>query len=336
MTINIMHDYLEKIVKDKIIKYMKLIFEYKYNREICERFINAYIKVRYNNYTSISKELEEGISLRQRILETLQSTQKILIEDFPEDEKLIKDVHMFFYYILYFDGVVYFKNLDDKIEKIYKIRIKELNKDDIIFKENLKKLLDEFDKKEEEFLNRFKTKEFTLKTTEYSKKNVYKVALKANIKFPELYSETAVKKAFNTGLVKEEKLYVEYYLVVLRIINDLKKLNYKRQYIVEFADTLLKKDKKIKGILNIINNPAIQDKLNLKIKYEKYKEYTEEIENLIKEGFHFAVILDDSFEPSYYNAEKLNIFNYVIVNELLDNYEEIMNFKNTIKNIIKI
>lgn len=336
MTINIMHEYLEKIVKEKIVKYMRLIFEYKYHKEIVERFIYSYIKVRYNNYTTIHRELEEGIHLRQKILETLQNTQNILMKDFPKEENSIKNVHKFFYYVLYFDGVVYYKNSEDKIEKIYKTRVKELHKNEESFKENLKNLLEEYDKKEEEFFERFKTEEFTLKIKEYDKKNVYKVTIKANIKFPELYSETAIKKAFYTGLVREEKLYIEYYLVVLKIIKDLKKLNFKRQYVVEFSDTLLKKEKKIKGILNIIQDVAVQDKLSLKIKYKSYQEHREEIEKLIKEGYHFAVILDDSFEANYYNVEKLNLFRYVIVNKLLNNYEEIMQFKNRIKNRIDI
>ena len=336
MTINVMDEYLNEIVKDKIIKYMKLILDYKYDRKICGRFIDSYIKIRYNNYSNIDKEMRENISLRQRILEALQSTQKILIEDYPEDTVLIKNMHMFFYYILYFDGVVYYKNIEDKIDKIDKMRRKVLNRNNETFKEELRNLLQEFETKEEEFFDRFRTKEFELKISEYNKKSVFRVNVKANIKFPELYSEIAIKKAFNTGLVKEEKLYIEYYLIALKIITDLKKLNFKRQYIAEFSDTLLKKDKKIKGVLNIINNEAIQDKLSLKIKYEKYKEFEQEIEDLIKSGFHIAIILDNSFEVNYYNIEKLNMFSYVIVNESLENYDEIMNYRNSIRNLIEV
>ena len=168
MTINVMDEYLNEIVKDKIIKYMKLIFDYKYDRKICGRFIDSYIKIRYNNYSNIDKEMRENISLRQRILEALQSTQKILIEDYPEDTVLIKNMHMFFYYILYFDGVVYYKNIEDKIDKIDKMRRKVLNRNNETFKEELRNLLQEFETKEEEFFDRFRTKEFELKISEYN------------------------------------------------------------------------------------------------------------------------------------------------------------------------
>ena len=51
MTINVMQQYIEKIVKNKISRYMKLIFEHKYEKRICERYMDAYIKIRYNNKT---------------------------------------------------------------------------------------------------------------------------------------------------------------------------------------------------------------------------------------------------------------------------------------------
>lgn len=334
MTINIMEEYLSRFVRDKITKYMKLIFEYKYDRNVCKNFIESYIKIRYNNFDNLGNKLENGDSLRKRILDTLNNTQNNLIIDYPEEEEFIKNTHTFFYYVLYFDGVVHYKNIDEKIEKICKLREKLLKKNNENFKENLKNSLEEFQTEEMQFLERFKSKEFELKISNYNINNVYRVKLTADIKFPELYSQTSIIKGFNTGLVKEEKLYIEYYLISLKIINDLKKLNMKRHYIVEFADTLLKKEKKIKGILNIINDPAIQDKLSLKIRYNAYIENKEMVEKLIKSGYHIAIILDSSFETTYYNAEKLNIFSYVIINESLDNYDEIMNFKNTIKNII--
>ena len=63
---------------------------------------------------------------------------------------------------------------------------------------------------------------------------------------------------------------IEYYLITVQIIKDIIRQNFKKQYIVEFAETLLSKPKKILGILNIIDNSAIQDKISLKVRYEYY------------------------------------------------------------------
>lgn len=336
MTINIMEEYINSIVKNNISQYMKIVFEYKYDRKICEEYINSYLKIRYNNYSNIDKNMEQHSTIRQRILETLKNTENKLLEQYSEEEKFIKNVHIFFYYVLYFDGVIYYKNLEEKIDRIYKLRFKILNKKNIDFKEKLISFLNECRVKELEFFNKFKSTEFELKITQYNLKNVYRINLKSNIKFPEIYSQLAIKKAFDTGLVKEEKLYIEYYLTSIKIINDIKKINFKKQYIVEFADTLLKKEKKIKGLLNIINSPSIQDKLNLKIKYKTYKEYSNEIDELIKLGYHFAVVLDETFEVNYYNIEKLDIFSYILINDYLEKYSQMLNYKKLEKKIIEI
>lgn len=337
MTINIMEEYLD-IVTRKINKYFKLVFENKFNKKICEEYINSYINIRYNNYSSLEEddEINKGLTLRKRILRIMQMTEEKLLKKYPEHIELVKNMHVFFYYVLYFDNVVYYKDIYKKIDDLYKLRIKILKKENEKFKDELKNLLNEFDEEEKALYKKFESKEFELKISEYTKRNVYRVNLKANIRFPEIYSDESIRKAFNTGLVKEEKLYIEYYLISLKIINDLKKLNFKKQYIVEFADSLFNKDKKIKGILNIIDTPYIQDKLNLKIRYQKYLENKKKVEKLIKDGYHIAVILDDTFEITNYNIQKLDIFSYILLNRSLDKYEEIMKNVNSINNIIEV
>ena len=336
MTLNMLEEYINSIVKKNISQYIKIIFEYKHDRKICEEYINAYLKIRYTNYSDIDKNMNQHTTIRKKILETLKNTEEKLLKEYPEEEVFIKNVHIFFYYVLYFDGVINSKNLEQKIDRICKIRIKILNKNSDKFKEKLSFFLNECKVKELDFFNKFKSTEFELKITQYNIKNVYRINLKANIRFPEIYSQLAVRKAFNTGLVKEEKLYIEYYLISIKIINDIKRLNFQKQYIVEFAETLLKKEKKIKGLLNIINSSSIQDNLNLKVKYKIYKEYSNEIEELIRQGYHFAVILDESFEINYYNIEKLDIFSYILINDSLEEYNQILNYKKIEKKIIKI
>ena len=87
-----------------------------------------------------------------------------------------------------------------------------------------------------------------------------------------------------------------------------------------------------KSLLNIINNPAIQDKINLKITYSEFCNNKEEIYNLMRNGYRFAVILDETFTPDYINIEKLQVFNFIIESKELRNYEKISaeNLKNFI------
>ena len=45
---SVMDEYI-KIVQDAITKYLKLVFERKFNKQICDSYIKTYIDVRYYN-----------------------------------------------------------------------------------------------------------------------------------------------------------------------------------------------------------------------------------------------------------------------------------------------
>ena len=79
MTINVMDEYLE-ILKKYINKYMKLIFEYRYSKEICERYISKYIDVRY--YDFYKEELDQGLTLRKKVMHILRKESEKLGEPF--------------------------------------------------------------------------------------------------------------------------------------------------------------------------------------------------------------------------------------------------------------
>ena len=333
MTVNVMEEYLD-ILRKYIPKYMKTILGYKYNAEICEKFIEKYIQTRYYNYFSIQ---DDSLSLRKKIMQDLKKLALDLIKENPDMEKEINISAVFFYYILYFDNIILAKSIEKKIENIEKLRKKLLNKQDEFFKNELYDIVSNWNKEKLDELEKYESKEFELKITPFKDiKNVSNVKLEQNIKFPYIFSEFALDNAFSSGIINEDKLYVEYYLISVKIIKDIIRQNFKRQYIVEFADSLLEKNKKIKGILNIIENPAIQDKLSLKLRYEKYLAYKDEIHELLRSGVKIAIIIDDSFEMEYSNIEKLNMFSYVLVDKEYKRYNEVLEYKNTIKNLIVI
>ena len=334
MTINVMDEYLE-LLKKYINKYIKLIFEYRYSKEICERYISKYIDVRY--YDFYKEEVDQGLTLRKKVMHILRKESEKLGEIYPENVNNINNMCLFFYYIMYFDNVIYCKNKEKQIENIYKLRIKLLNKENEEIKTELNQLFTEWNNEKENFFEKFEDKEFNIKISNYkNSKNVYRINLEHKIKFPILFSEIVINKAFNTGLINEDKLYIEYYLTALKIIKDIVKQDFKKQYIVEFADSLLSKEKKIKGILNIIDNPVIQEKINLKIRYEKYMQYKNEIHELMRKGYKIAIIVDNSFEVNYTNLEKLDLFSYVLVSNTLYKYYEILDYDKIAGKIIEI
>ena len=333
MTINIMNEYIE-LTKKQINEYMKLVFEEKYNQTYCNLFSERYINIRYFNYY----ENEYHESTRKKILEHLKKVGEEIIINNIQDRELIETMRVFFYYVLYFDNVVYYKDLKQKIAKINKVKKRVFNTETYDFEEKLYQKMQEIMNEKEELIKRFSSEEFYIKLTNYPDKlKVYRVNLKfQNIKFPLEFSDFAINKAFQIGLVSEDKLVIEYYLVVLQILKDVLKLNFKKKYVLEFAETLLKKPKKIRSFLNIIDNPIIQEKISLKIKYEEFLKNSETVFELMREGYKITVILDNSFEVNFKNIESLQMFEFVIINRNLKNYEEIMNNIDNLHNIIEI
>lgn len=195
----------------------------------------------------------------------------------------------------------------------------------------------DYDIEKDNLLEKYETNEFSLKFTNYKDKvNVYRVNLKYKFTMPLLYSDFAINKAFNTGLINEDKLQIEYNLISLQVLKDILKQDFNKQYILEFADTLLTKPKKLKTLLNILNNQGEKDKISIKIEYKKFVENKELIYNLLREGYRITAILDNSFTIDYKNIENLKTFKYILINKNLKCYKEIARNKKNLNNVIEI
>ena len=96
------------------------------------------------------------------------------------------------------------------------------------------------------FLDKFDTDEFALQfENSKGKDDVYFVSLEQKVKMPMQYSEAAIEKVYNEGIVAEDKLQVEYILLSVVIISDIVNGNFDDTYIAEFASSLFKKKQKL-------------------------------------------------------------------------------------------
>ena len=332
MTSNVMQEYT-KITQEEVFSYIKLIFENSYSKKIALRYMDAYLNVRFYNFYP----KDDNLTFRKNYLNAIKEAEASIVRDMPEKRKLIENMGLFFYYILYFDKISYRVDIDEIIEKLYKIRKKLLKKDNEDFKKNFYNIFIEYSNKKEKFLKKFETEEFVLKISDYEgANNANRVNLKYNIKFPMIYSNQAIENVFNSGLISEDKLFVEYNLISVEVIQDILRGNFKRQYIIEFNTNLFNKSRKLASLLKIINNSAVQDKINFKITYKEFLKNKENIYELMRNVFKFAVILDDSFEPQYANFERLNAFYYTIASRKLEYYNTIIANESIIKRLIKI
>ncbi len=332
MASNIMEQYVKK-TKTFLKEFTKMFFAEKYNEEISNEYISKYIEARIYNFGD-----NEHRFFYRRIYASLVNCKKELEKEFPKiDEKVLEDNLKVYQFIFYIDGVRPIADLNQFVKMIcasrkIKFEVKEAIRS---LEGRMLKIIKQYQEEKESLAKKYETTDFVLDIEKYTLiDNTYKVDIKYNFKIPYIYSNKVISEVFDEGIIKEDKLIIEYMLLTLECIKDINKGNFATKYIVDFSNSLFKKQSKLKQTLKTINDSAIQDKVFLKLFYKDFDENKELIYDLMKEGYRFAIIIDDSFEPTSSNLRKLDIFKYMLVPEKCKNYEAIKEEQTKLNNII--
>ena len=330
MTTNIMEQYI-KNTKVFIKNFTKMFFLEKYNEEISNEYIETYIDSRIYNFGDDSQRF-----FYRRIYASLLEKKVKLEENKELDKKLLEDNLMIYQFIFYIDGVRAITDLNEFVTDLYEKRTTKFELESSKgLKDRMLKLIKSYIKEKEEFPKKYQTEDFSLDITKYFLiDNTYKVKLKYNFRIPYIYSKEVISEVYNEGIVNEDKLIIEYILLTFVCIKDIDNGDFDTIYVVDFANTLFTKQVKLKQTLRLITNPAMQDKVCLKIKYKDFEENKELIYDLMKDGYKFAIELDNTFNPTIINIKKLAVFNYLIVAENSKYYDKIKDYETKITNVI--
>lgn len=322
---NIINIYI-KLIKSKFLEFFRITLKNKYQKNQVEPFIDEYINVRYYNETDYSKERNFVARLNKDLLDVYNEN----VVD--SNEETLKTIFALFGYLMFLDDT----NNDDKnlniirmLSEDRKIKIDLSNE----LYEEIKNWYYSFKESKSKFQVTVNSKHFQIE-----KKNVYRnidfeVKLDYNIKTPNLYSEYAIEKSFNSGVINEDKLFIEYILTCYEVLKEAISYDYAKRYIVEFANTLYEKDKKINRLFSILNNPLAKKQISIKINYSDYINNKEFINSKIKDGYSFAIVLDEVID----DLDELILFSYVYVFENSEMFDIIEKNKDNINSkIIKI
>ena len=337
MSKNLLVEYIN-FTKKSIKTYLKFILKNQYNEQISSKYIDEYINVRYYNLVNNSKQRAFYLTIKENLRKVKDSlhkeNKKSKFDDvvkYKEKEKSIDNTFDAFDFILFFDNVrsvdtmKSINDMNELLDNLYERREKKyLIKERNSTKNELKHLVKNTMINKEVFLENCFSDKFELDIKRVnSKNNIYITSLKSNIKMPSLYSESAIQKAFDSQIVKEDRLLVEYTLLSVIVIRDIIEADFKDQYITEFAISLLRKKNKLKNVLKIIDDPALQDKINLNIMYEEFSTNKDKIFSLIKKGYKFCITLDNSLKDVN-ELSKLSMFSYIIIDKNLRSYKELV------------
>ena len=331
MTTNIMQSYInrtEKFLKD----FNKIFFLEEYDKEIEKKYIETYIDARIYNFGE-----EKQRFFYRRIYASLINTKKEIKKQNPRiDEKVLENMLKIYQFIFYLDGVRQIQDLKEFCKMICNKREKKFEYSKTAgLEDRFYKLIKDFFEWKEKFFKSFETEDFELDIQKYVLiDNTYKVDLKYNFKIPYIYSDKAIDEVFNEGTINEDKLIVEYTLLTMVCIEDINKANFQKKYIVNFAKSLFEKEKKIKQVLRVLDDQAIKDKIFLKINYQDFLKYKDIVYENIKDGFRFAIYLDDENISDIFELKKLDMFKYLLIPKQNKNYDIIKGYENRLNNIL--
>ena len=325
MNYNIIDEYI-KYIKKSFTNLFKIVFKDAFKKSFYVTFLDKYIDVRYYDETNYHKESD----FIKRINKELIDIYGDIIDEENMDD--LKNIVAFFAYVVYFDDILIVEKDMEIINALVNDSIFNFeNKEEL--KQQIKEWYVSFKEGKEKFNSVVETKYFNI-VEEKLERNLNYLVLKHNVRISNLYSEYAINKAYTTGIVNEDKLFITYILASHMVLNNAINLDFSRKYMVPIANSLFAKEKKFLRLVNILNNPLAKKSIYIRITYKNYINNKNKIDKMINEGYSFALEIDDKFSG---NLTELILFPYVLINEENEYYETLMSKKDILSaKIIKI
>lgn len=325
MNYNIINEYIN-FIRGKFLDFFKLILRNRYQKNLCTTFIDKYIEVRYYNETNY---LTTKDFIKRVNKELVDLAEKLATEDNVDD---VKNIVALFGYIVYFDDVCPVMEEMELINTLVSDEIIKIS-NKVGLKLFIKQWYLEIKDAKEKFNKAINTREFNI-VEERLYRKIYYLVLEHNVRISNLYSEFAIDKAYNTGTVNEDKLFVTYILASSIILNNAINLDFSRFYMVPFASSLFEKDKKCARLLSVLDNPLAKKFISIRITYTDYKRNKKYIDQLINDGYTFGLELDSKYTGE---SRELVLFPYILADEESEEYMMLMRNKDLLKSkIIKL
>lgn len=323
-TINVITEYEEYTYKSSK-KLLKLVLGKHYNDELFIKLFDVYKKVRY--YNALEKKKS---SFLDNVTYHLVSKSNRLITEYKDIKKIDKLLTTYIN-ILFLDGL---KEIEIKkfVKEISVYRKQHFNLESKNFENEFINLYVEIDNNKKSFIKQFETNKFKVHYYLTNHKKVYNANLEYNFKISSLFSETAISKVYNTGVISEDKLFVLYYLVASKILKQVLEGDFNYHYILEFSTSLFTKEAKYSRLMKLMDNELIKEKTSLKVYFKDYLDKKSVIMKNINKGYNYVLVLDKSYIHKKDEAKNLSLlFKYIIVDINEEYYNDFSEFPNIIK-----
>ena len=311
---NVFEKHINKTQK-RLKKYCSIILKSKYDRDIADELLQTYMDARYYNYGT-----NDNIKIfYKRIYDALKKKASDMAKKDKDNVEKIEDCLYLFQYFFYFDFVRSNATIDEVVDAIAEKRITKFNlksAENDNFRTEFKALVNSDMDEVQDYLDKFDTDEFLINYTRISTKktNVNRVNITYNFDFPEIFNREMIEETFRTDIIAEDRLFVEYSMMAANCLREVLAGNFKKMYVLDFATSLFQKKKKLSQIIDIIDNPALQEKIMLEVGYKDFISNKNNIFKLMQRGFKFCLKTSKNMDIlTNEELQLLHVFYLIIV-----------------------
>ena len=150
-------------------------------------------------------------------------------------------------------------------------------------------------------------------------KNIYVLNLEHNITFSQIYSDYIIDKTYNEGVIAENKTIITLNLLSARLVKDMIISDFNKKYVVYLPKSLYTKEKKIEKVLSMIDDEHAKQSTVFLMGIEELSKHKTVIKKLRKEGYQFAIGIDEDFTVDSTNKSAMSLVDYIFVDKNIPN-----------------
>lgn len=297
---------------------------------IKESLLNVYIDGKYYNYCGNTNVEFNKKTVLSRIEQEIQKAGEELILKYKgSDHKYTEKVNKYINIFMLINRLdqINTSTLDIKEKReLYRNKILKILKPVDQSASELKDIINKIIKTQKLYqyminyiLEKTNTNSFNLELMKISGyKNMYAVSLEHNISFSKVYSEYIVDKMYSEGIIAEEKVMVLLNLLLTNIVRDMFDLDENKKYFIHVPNSIYTKPNKLDKIFKMFEDEYAKNNIIVVVEYDSLIEYKEQITELRKKGYHFALILDKEIKIN--NNEYIELAEYIFIDKTKISY----------------
>lgn len=304
-----------KIKRIEISQIIDILLEkeraYVMKSNLRDDFIVAYMTAKYHNgedSKNITKVKSAITDLSQKLSKKYirDEKQQIIINAYSEALKLI--------------AVLEQNRNEENKNKIYEKEIKKCkdwDKDYIAYViYNINKVQEKCMDIMDASLKKLETNMFEIELNKIvSKKDLYAVVLNHNISFSKVYSEYIVDKTYNEGIVAEDKIAVLLTLLSGQIARDIMAFDYSKKYIIHIPKGLYEKEKKLDGLLKLIDDDYAKNHVFILVDIETIFANKKTTTRLKKDGYNLSILINKKINMNEKSLGYLYMADYLFIDK---------------------